>query len=82
MAARGHHLQHAHRLYFLLLGVCQDCAHRAGRCFIAVEPDDTVVGVFSGMVLLDEKPHWQDFAALVLVLAALATVMLPPRRKS
>ncbi len=41
-----------------------------------------VVGVFSGMVLLDEKPHWQDFAALVLVLAALATVMLPPRRKS
>jgi len=34
------------------------------------------------MVLLDEKPHWQDFAALVLVLAALATVMLPPRRKS
>jgi len=37
-----------------------------------------VVGVFSGMLVLSEVPHWQDFAALGLVLAALATVMLPP----
>ena len=37
-----------------------------------------VVGVFSGMLVLAERPHWQDFAALVLVLLALATVMLPP----
>jgi len=37
-----------------------------------------VVGVFSGMLVLSEVPHWQDFAALVLVLLALATVMLPP----
>ena len=41
-----------------------------------------VVGVFSGMLLLDEQPYWQDFAALVLVLAALATVMLPAPKKS
>jgi len=37
-----------------------------------------VVGVFSGMMVLSEVPHWQDFAALGLVLLALATVMLPP----
>ena len=36
-----------------------------------------VVGVFSGMLVLSEGPHWQDFAALGLVLLALATVMLP-----
>jgi len=37
-----------------------------------------VVGVFSGMLVLAEVPRWQDFAALALVLLALATVMLPP----
>ena len=37
-----------------------------------------VVGVFSGMLVLSERPHWQDFAALGLVLPALATVILPP----
>ena len=39
-----------------------------------------VIGVFSGMLLLGENPHWQDYAALVLVVASLATVLLPPRR--
>jgi len=39
-----------------------------------------VVGVFSGMIFLNEAPHWQDFAALVLVLTAIASVLLPPRR--
>jgi len=37
-----------------------------------------VVGVFSGMLVLSESPHWQDIAALGLVILALATVMLPP----
>mgnify|MGYP001601639132 FL=1 len=37
-----------------------------------------VVGVFSGMLVLSEVPRWQDFAALGLVLLALATVLLPP----
>ena len=36
-----------------------------------------VVGVFSGMLVLAERPHWQDYAALGLVLLALAAVMLP-----
>ncbi|MCX7145223.1 MAG: EamA family transporter [Sulfuritalea sp.] len=38
-----------------------------------------VVGVFSGMVFLNEAPRWQDFAALVLVMTAIATVLLPVR---
>lgn len=38
-----------------------------------------VVGVFSGMVFLNEAPRWQDFAALALVMTAIATVLLPAR---
>jgi drug/metabolite transporter (DMT)-like permease len=37
-----------------------------------------VVGVFSGMLVLGERPHWTDFAALALVVASLATVMPLP----
>lgn len=39
-----------------------------------------VVGVFSGMLVLHEQPHWQDFLALALVVAAIATVLLPLRK--
>ena len=39
-----------------------------------------VVGVFSGMLFLGERPGWLEFAALVLVLASLATVVMPARR--
>lgn len=39
-----------------------------------------VVGVFSGMLVLGETPHWQDFVALIVVVGSLATVMLPPRK--
>jgi drug/metabolite transporter (DMT)-like permease len=38
-----------------------------------------VVGVFSGMLLLGEIPHWQDYAALVLVVTSLATVLMPAK---
>jgi drug/metabolite transporter (DMT)-like permease len=38
-----------------------------------------VVGVFGGMLLLGETPHWQDYAALVLVVTSLATVMMPTK---
>lgn len=38
-----------------------------------------VVGVFSGALLLGETPHWQDYAALVLVVASLGTVLMPPK---
>jgi drug/metabolite transporter (DMT)-like permease len=38
-----------------------------------------VVGVFAGMLLLSETPHWQDYAALVLVVTSLATVLMPAK---
>jgi drug/metabolite transporter (DMT)-like permease len=45
-----------------------------------------VIGVFSGMIVLGERPQATDFAALALVVAALAAVLLggsgePARRK-
>jgi drug/metabolite transporter (DMT)-like permease len=40
-----------------------------------------IVGVFSGIWLLGESPQWQEYAALVLVIAALATVLIPPRTR-
>ena len=41
-----------------------------------------VIGVFSGMLMLGEQPHWQDYAALALILLALSTVLLPSRSRS
>jgi drug/metabolite transporter (DMT)-like permease len=38
-----------------------------------------VIGVFSGMALLGEQPRWQDFAAMLLILAAMSTILLKPR---
>lgn len=38
-----------------------------------------VVGVFSGIWLLGEAPRWQEYLALLLVIASLATVLIPPR---
>jgi drug/metabolite transporter (DMT)-like permease len=36
-----------------------------------------VLGVFSGMWILGEQPHWQDYVALGLILFSLTTVLLP-----
>jgi drug/metabolite transporter (DMT)-like permease len=38
-----------------------------------------MVGVFSGMLILGEQPGAADWAALLLILAALAVVMIPSR---
>jgi drug/metabolite transporter (DMT)-like permease len=38
-----------------------------------------VVGVLSGMIFLGERPDWSEYAALVLVLGSLLSVMIPPR---
>ncbi len=38
-----------------------------------------VVGVLSSMLLLGERPSWQEFAAMALVLGAIATVLIPSR---
>jgi drug/metabolite transporter (DMT)-like permease len=37
-----------------------------------------LVGVFSGMLVLGERPAWTDFTALALITGAVATVLLPP----
>ncbi|MDH3318938.1 MAG: DMT family transporter, partial [Betaproteobacteria bacterium] len=39
-----------------------------------------VVGVFSGMLFLGERPGWFEFGALVLVLGSLASVVIPARK--
>lgn len=38
-----------------------------------------VVGVFSGALVLGETPRWTDYAALVLVVGSVATVLVPAR---
>jgi drug/metabolite transporter (DMT)-like permease len=38
-----------------------------------------VVGVFSGALLLGETPHWQDYAAMGLILVAMSSVLLKPK---
>jgi len=39
-----------------------------------------VVGVVSGMLFLGERPSWTEYLALVLIVAALATVVRPQAR--
>jgi drug/metabolite transporter (DMT)-like permease len=41
-----------------------------------------VVGVFSGAWWLNEQLHWQDWAAVALVLVAIAAVLAPARQAS
>ena len=38
-----------------------------------------VLGVASGAWWLSEQLHWQDFAAMLLMLAAIASVLWPAR---
>lgn len=39
-----------------------------------------VIGVFSGALWLGEVLHWQDFAAVLLMVVAIASVLWPARR--
>jgi drug/metabolite transporter (DMT)-like permease len=41
-----------------------------------------VVGVMAGSLFLGEVPHWPDFAALVLILGAMAVILVPGRSKA
>lgn len=38
-----------------------------------------ILGVFSGAWMLGETPHWQDYAAMGLIVVAMSTVLLKPR---
>lgn len=39
-----------------------------------------VVGVFSGMLFLNERPGWPEYLALAFVLGSLATVIVPQKK--
>ena len=39
-----------------------------------------VVGVFSGMLFLGERPGWPEYAALLFVLGSLTTVVVPQKK--
>jgi drug/metabolite transporter (DMT)-like permease len=71
-----------HRADLLLLGLEQTGADGAGERVLARFLIVPVVGVFSGMLVLGEVPHWQDFLALALVLAAIATVLVCRRDRA
>ncbi|MGH8766303.1 MAG: DMT family transporter [Burkholderiales bacterium] len=45
-------------------------------CMLAVP----LVGVFSGMLFLGERPGWQEYAALAFVVGSLATVIAPQKK--
>jgi threonine/homoserine efflux transporter RhtA len=38
-----------------------------------------ILGVFSGATLLGEVLHWQDWAAVVLMVGAMGSVLMPQR---
>jgi len=40
-----------------------------------------VIGVFSGALWLGEVLHWQDYAAVGLMMLAIASVLLPARAR-
>ncbi len=40
-----------------------------------------LVGTLSATVIVGEWPHWQDFVAIAFVMAAIAAVLIPPRRQ-
>lgn len=63
-----------HWLWFRLVTLAPAGALALGTLAIPV------IGVFSGMLVLGERPGWTEFGALGLVLSALATVLIPPRR--
>lgn len=41
-----------------------------------------VLGVFSSMWFFDERPRWQEFSALALVIVSLMLVLIPRREVS
>jgi drug/metabolite transporter (DMT)-like permease len=40
-----------------------------------------LVGILTATFIVGEWPHWQDFLAIVFVMAAIAAVLLPPRNR-
>jgi drug/metabolite transporter (DMT)-like permease len=59
----------AHVAWFRLARILPPVASSLSVMFIPV------LGVFAGMALLGEVPHWQDYAAILLILGAKSTVL-------
>jgi drug/metabolite transporter (DMT)-like permease len=64
---------YAHAAWFYLARGLPPVASTLSVMFIPV------LGVFSGALWLGEVLHWQDWAAVVLMMAAIASVLLPTR---
>jgi drug/metabolite transporter (DMT)-like permease len=62
---------YAHAAWFFLARGLPPVASTLSVMFIPV------LGVFSGALWLGETLHWQDFAAMVLMVAAIASVLWP-----
>ena len=63
----------AHVVWFKLARILPPVASSLSVMFIPV------LGTFSGAWILGETPHWQDYAAIVLILGAMSTVMFKPK---
>ena len=63
----------AHAAWFYLARGLPPVASTLSVMFIPV------VGVFSGAIWLKEAVHWQDWAAVVLMVVAIASVLWPAR---
>ena len=61
----------AHAAWFFLARGLPPVASTLSVMFIPV------LGVFAGALWLGEVLHWQDFAAMVLMVAAIASVLWP-----
>jgi drug/metabolite transporter (DMT)-like permease len=59
----------AHVAWFRLARILPPVASSLSVMFIPV------LGVFAGMAMLGEVPHWQDYTAILLILAAMSTVL-------
>ena len=64
----------AHAAWFYLARGLPPVASTLSVMFIPV------LGVFSGALWLDEALHWQDWAAVVLMVVSIASVLWPARR--
>jgi drug/metabolite transporter (DMT)-like permease len=63
----------AHVVWFMLARTLPPVASSLSVMLIPV------VGVFSGAWMLGETPHWQDYAAMALIIASMSTVLLKPK---
>ena len=39
-----------------------------------------LIGILSATLIVGERPHWEDYVAMVCVMAAIAAVLIPSRR--